>query len=744
MKRRIKKNIILNLLLVLVISLFSCEEEEKFLGLNETPEMLYKSFRSVNPRAFSGPAPELAADVDLSAYFPQPGDQGMIGSCTAWTVAYAAKSFQENIERGWGANSEDHQFSPSYIYNQINGGVDQGSALEDAIALVIDKGNATLATMPYTENYTQQPSQAAHNEAIQYKALSFSRININDLEAVKSVLQSGNAVLIGMEIYENFMDYSGGVYSEVSGIFMGGHAMSIIGYDDAKGAFKLINSWSTYWGEGGYGWISYDIFQQYVVTCLVMYDEVTYQPDVAEIPINVEASQGSFPDKIEVTWEHASNANSYKIYRSNNPREYFTEIGNTRGTLFIDDKNIEPGVSYYYAVTSIGEAGETELSESAEGYSGIIITEVGIPQNVQGLFSEDAVYLGWDGMSNIDGFYVYRFDAKLENYILVGSTENTSFRDVKEFINEEVLWYIVTAYRENIESEPGKAINITIEIILEEEEKTKNLRKPKNISATEGDYDDKIIINWEPVEGAAKFNIFKWDEDDKDWIPIGETDTNSFEDTDITKSSGYYMVSAVNEFTTSELSDSVFGYTSEYGKEIEAEEIVYDDEEYFDDTEFEDTDYKDEELYTDDDIIIEEEIIFDDFPEDEMIEVTEDIKEEVIEEPENIEEPEEEIVDEKLDFTEEEIEEVMEEVREQLQEQGESEEPRTDENEESHDEEAENRARSLVEDAFNDDSNDKEAEEPVVDETEENHDEDAEDRARSLVEDAFADDDFFK
>jgi C1A family cysteine protease len=725
MKRRIKKNIIFNLLLVLFISLFSCEsEEEKFLGLNETPEMLYKSFRAVNPRAYSGPAPDLAADVDLSSYFPQPGDQGMIGSCTAWTTAYAAKSFHENIERGWGANSDDHKFSPSYIYNQINGGVDQGSALEYAIALVIESGCATLDTMPYTENYTQQPSRTAHNEAIQYKAVSFSRININDLEAVKSVLLNGNAVLIGMEIYENFMDYSGGVYNRISGAYMGGHAMCVIGYDNAKGAFKLINSWSTYWGEGGYGWISYDIFQQYVVTCLVMYDEVTYQPEVAEIPINVEASQGSFPDKIEVTWEQASNANSYKIYRSDNPREYFAEIGNTRGNLFIDE-NLEPGVSYYYAVTSISYAGETELSESAEGYSGIILTEVGVPQNVQSLFSDGAVYLGWDEMSGIDGFYVYRFE--VENFILVGSTENPNFRDVKEFANNEVLWYIVTAYRNDIESEPSSSINITVEIYEEEEEqeKVKDLRKPKNVIASEGDYEDRVIINWDTVEGADKFSIFRWDEDDENWIKIGETESNSFEDDNITETSGYYMINAVNEYAVSELSDSVFGYTSEYQKEIEV--VEYDDDEYFDDTEFEDTDFKDEDLYNDDNTDIEEEIIFDDFPEDEVIEtiedvadVTEEITEEVTEKPEEevpeekvAEEPEEEVPEEEvaeepvvIEEPEEEVPEVIEEFVEEVLE---PEEPET--------------AAEIIENK---------------------NETTPEERARSLVEDAFADDDFFK
>ena len=38
------------------------------------------------------------------------------------------KSYQENVERKWGTlEAGKHLFSPSFIYNQINGGKDQGS-----------------------------------------------------------------------------------------------------------------------------------------------------------------------------------------------------------------------------------------------------------------------------------------------------------------------------------------------------------------------------------------------------------------------------------------------------------------------------------------------------------------------------------------------------------------------------------------------------------------------------------------
>ena len=38
--------------------------------------------------------------------------------------------------------------------------------------------------------------------------------------------------------------------------------MTVVGYDDTRQAFKIINSWGPAWGEGGFGWISYNAFEQ--------------------------------------------------------------------------------------------------------------------------------------------------------------------------------------------------------------------------------------------------------------------------------------------------------------------------------------------------------------------------------------------------------------------------------------------------------------------------------------------------
>lgn len=58
-------------------------------------------------------------------------------------------------------------------------------------------------------------------------------------------------------VYEDLMHYKSGVYSYTTGKKLGGHAVLLVGYDDAAQCFIVKNSWNTGWGEAGYFRIAY-------------------------------------------------------------------------------------------------------------------------------------------------------------------------------------------------------------------------------------------------------------------------------------------------------------------------------------------------------------------------------------------------------------------------------------------------------------------------------------------------------
>jgi hypothetical protein len=74
---------------------------------------------------------------------------------------------------------------------------------------------------------------------------------------VKAALAKGPLVTT-LTVYTDFLAYSSGVYKHVTGKAEGGHAVSIVGYDDTQKAWLIRNSWSIDWGMNGFAWVAYD------------------------------------------------------------------------------------------------------------------------------------------------------------------------------------------------------------------------------------------------------------------------------------------------------------------------------------------------------------------------------------------------------------------------------------------------------------------------------------------------------
>ena len=236
--------------------------------------------------------------VDLSPNFPPINSQGGQGSCTAWATAYYYKTYQEWQEHGWDLSDPDHQFSPAFVYNQINGGGDNGSYPSDAFKLLIQQGCTPWSIMPYTDqNCTAQPSEEAYYNAIPYRSQEVYSIDLfAGLDDIKNHLLNGNAAVFAFTVWDNFNNISNynNIYcvSQIYGTNPGGHAVTFCGFDDnlvtadGVGAFKVANSWGASWGDGGYFWMSYEAVQDPITcwgTAYYCSDRIGYEPTVLSI-----------------------------------------------------------------------------------------------------------------------------------------------------------------------------------------------------------------------------------------------------------------------------------------------------------------------------------------------------------------------------------------------------------------------------------------------------------------------------
>jgi hypothetical protein len=164
-----------------------------------------------------------------------------------------------------------------YATRKIEGTVqeDSGATIRDAIKAGAQYGVAAEAAYPYDiTKFAVNPPAAIWAAAATHKVTSYHSIADGDLSTMKSMLASGFLVGFGFQVYDHFMSQTMATeavlpYPDPSEQLQGGHAVCLVGYDDAKvikrangtfstGAFLVRNSWGASWGLGGYFWMAYD------------------------------------------------------------------------------------------------------------------------------------------------------------------------------------------------------------------------------------------------------------------------------------------------------------------------------------------------------------------------------------------------------------------------------------------------------------------------------------------------------
>lgn len=280
----------------------------------------------------------LPSSKDLSTSFPTPGDQGQLGSCTAWACAYALKTHQEQVERRWGVGSLNRIFSPSFIYNQINQGLDGGSRIFDALQLMQAQGVALWSDFPYDDSdFSTQPDGRTVSRAFPYRIAKFYKIDSSDMRnatLLKEKIVLGYPLIASVNVDQSFKSYSGGVFEVPMGDFdekHGRHAVCIVGYDDATTSFRLINSWGAGWGEDGYMRIRYR-------TLADRLNEVYFAVDrIGEDPLTIDANSPWLfdSDKRRIPPNQLGYLSVETLWRARN------EIFARRGYLFTTEKGRE-------------------------------------------------------------------------------------------------------------------------------------------------------------------------------------------------------------------------------------------------------------------------------------------------------------------------------------------------------------------------------------------------------------------
>lgn len=202
------------------------------------------------------------AKYSMRAAMPDVYDQKNLGSC----VSQAVRAALQFTGREVGGDVD----LPSSLFIYYNGRVIQNTVASDS-GLSLRTGFKSVAKYGYPDesycpydipNFKKKPSKAAYADASFKKLRDAMYAAVpQDLDSMRDVLAANNPIAIGFTVFSSFDRVGRNGLVALPGMnekVRGGHAVLITGYDDARGLFEFRNSWSTGWGDGGYGYFRYE------------------------------------------------------------------------------------------------------------------------------------------------------------------------------------------------------------------------------------------------------------------------------------------------------------------------------------------------------------------------------------------------------------------------------------------------------------------------------------------------------
>jgi C1A family cysteine protease len=214
-----------------------------------------------HPLMIAAPA-SLPSSADLRPQMPPVGDQGQIGSCTAWASTAA---FRYELARQKLADFEPSELAQYYWTRSLEGTTksDAGATIRDAVKTLATVGACPENLWPYdTAKFAKAPPAAAKKAAKKNLVVEYQAVP-QTADAIRGALAAGYAVVIGISVYASFesdaVAHTGmvpmpGKHEQM----LGGHALCLAGYDDATARFTTRNSWGTSFGDKGYVYLPYD------------------------------------------------------------------------------------------------------------------------------------------------------------------------------------------------------------------------------------------------------------------------------------------------------------------------------------------------------------------------------------------------------------------------------------------------------------------------------------------------------
>jgi fibronectin type 3 domain-containing protein len=251
-----------------------------------------------------------------------------------------------------------------------------------------------------------------------------------------------------------------------------------------------------------------------------------------QVPANLSSTDGTFENKIVVSWNATADATSYEVYRSPDGSG-FIKIGDTTSTTYDDatsDVNLmSTSIRYIYKVRGKKTSGAvSSFSNSDAGY----LKDFGKITDLSANIINGVIRLTWTNIPDVNKYRIYISENALEKYSMHATVSGSPY-DVTDCQPEITYYFYVIPVKNGID---GYESNIASSMIPFAS------FRPNAPTASDASI-AKINIKWESVNGASGYQLFRSDNISGPYSQIGIDQGNSaltYDDFAVTAGTYYY------------------------------------------------------------------------------------------------------------------------------------------------------------------------------------------------------------
>ncbi|MDQ0229238.1 rhamnogalacturonan lyase family protein [Metabacillus malikii] len=210
---------------------------------------------------------------------------------------------------------------------------------------------------------------------------------------------------------------------------------------------------------------------------------------------------------VTLSWKEVEEAASYNIYRNVAGTSSIEKVGTATESTFTDN-SVRVGIKYEYTVTAVDNANvETVPSLPLEVNMVDDSQEIpNPPENIKvGKVNKNDITIKWDKVKEAATYNIYRSEKKDGEYILVGKTDKTSYKD-ETVLTTIPYFYKVAAVNAGGESKLSESVETPAVTVLKRQMEDLT-RAPVAVKTEEG-----VYVSWRLLgtdSDDISFNVYR-------------------------------------------------------------------------------------------------------------------------------------------------------------------------------------------------------------------------------------------